>query len=102
MLVRAHAAGFAGAARARADDEIGAAGDNRLAETRDLLGAIAAVAVEKGDDVTILCRLDPGSAGAAIAATGGDDASAGTARSRHRVVGAAAVDDNDVVDRACR
>src|SRR5436190_718798 len=62
-----HAAGLARAAAARADHEIAAAVGNRRHQMRDQFRAVAAVAIEKHDDVAIR-GLRAGPAGAAIAA----------------------------------
>ncbi len=105
-LVRAHAAGLAPAAGARADDEFVFAPRDRRDEIGHQLRAVAAVAVEKYDDVAIAGRLDAGMASPAITAPAlADDAGPGRARPLDRAVGAAAVGNYDFVgapQRDCR
>ena len=92
-----HAAALALAAGARADHEIGATLGDRRDEKRDQLRAVAAVAIEKHQDVAIGGGLGAGPAGPAVAALAlADDRGAGGAGARDGAVAAAAVDDDDL------
>src|SRR5207237_5544656 len=67
-LVSGHAAPLPLATAARADHKIVAATGDRLDETPDQLGAVAAVAVDKSDNVAILGGVSARPASAAVTA----------------------------------
>ena len=102
-LVSGHAAPLPLATAARADHKIVAAIGDRLDETPDQLGAVAAIAIEENDDVAILGGISARPAGAAVAALAQAD-NAGARRSRilGGAIGATAINDDDVVDNRSR
>src|ERR1051326_1721580 len=98
-LMGGHAAPLPLPTAARADHKIIAALGDRLDEKRDQLGAVAAVAIEKNDDVAIRGGLSAGPAGAPVATFAqADDLRTLRPRALDGAVGTAAISDNDVVD----
>ena len=70
---------------------------------RDQLGAVAAIAVDKSDNVAILGGVSSRPAGAAVAALAqADNAGARGSRILDGAIGAAAINDDDVVDNRSR
>ena len=101
-LMRRHAAGFALAAGARGDDEIGSPGAQRRHQGRDGGRIVGAVAIHENDDVGVGGRLRAGETGAAVAAADRDHFGAGVARAFWRAVTAAAVGDDHPADDVAR
>src|ERR1051325_9981644 len=98
-LMRGHAARLPLPAAARPDHEIIAAVGDRLDEKRDQLGAVAAVAIEKNDNVAIRGGLSAGPACTPVAAFAqADDLRTRRSRALGSAIGTAAISDNDVVD----
>jgi hypothetical protein len=95
-----HAAGFALAAGAGADDEVVLAGEDGGEELREVFGDVAAVAVCEDEDFSLwVGGGDAGSNGLSVAAARfGDDASSGLLRVGGGGVGAAVVDEDDFID----
>ena len=91
QLMRGHAARLPLAAGARADHEIVSAVGDRRDEARDQLRAVAAVAVEKHDDVAILARPRPrpGRPGRSRARAGSTTRAPAARAALDRAVGAA-------------
>src|SRR5258708_38087694 len=101
--MRSHASGLSLAASARTDRKIVLALDNRRDETRDQFRAIAAVAVEKHDDVVILGGLGASPAGPPVAALAQDyHVGAGRLRPLDGAISARTVDDDNLIDDVTR
>src|SRR5258707_10308847 len=86
-LMCSHAARLPLATGTRADHEVAASVRNRLDEAWDQLRAVAAIAVEKYDDVTILGGLGTGLACPAVTALAqANDACTGVSRALYGVI----------------
>src|SRR5262249_37405656 len=99
-LVHPQAAGLTSSAQAGADDEIVAAREDGRNDRIEILRIVAAVAVHERDYLARwCCAARAGETCSAISGTRLDkDAGAGLTCPRHRVVAAAAIDDDDLVD----